>query len=225
MKTLHLVCAVNLCLLLALMAHAQPSAPQGGGAARRPGGIGMGPRARATSATLLLAPADWRFETMPLPPRFAPGVKFTGVEEARFAPGMFDTTATNYFTYVLALSVEGTENVDAAGMKDFLETYYRGLLGGLGQRKGLTVDPAQIKAEIAAAQPQDKSRSRYQGKVAIIDTFSDGRKTSLNVEADVLPQPALKKTCIILLLSPQPQDSDTWKNLRAIRDKINFEGR
>jgi hypothetical protein len=169
--------------------------------------------------TLLLAPVDWRFEAMPLPPRFAPKVKWTGFEEIRFAPGVFDNSSPNYFSYVIALSVNGTSTIDAAGIKDFLETYFRGLLPLVGQRKGLTVNASQIAAEIAPAQTKPKTNARCQGTVTIIDTFTDGRKTTLNVEADILPQEALKKTHVLLLLSPQVRDSKIWKTLRGIRDK------
>jgi hypothetical protein len=177
------------------------------------------PRRQFATPTLLLAPVDWRFEAMPLPPRFAPKVKWTGFEEIRFAPGVFDNSSPNYFSYVIALSVNGTSTIDAAGIKDFLETYFRGLLPLVGQRKGLTVNASQIAAEIAPAQTKPKTNARCQGTVTIIDTFTDGRKTTLNVEADVLPQEALKKTHVLLLLSPRARDSKIWKTLRGIRDK------
>ena len=176
-------------------------------------------RRQFVTPTLLLAPVDWCFEAMPLPPRFAPRVKWTGFEEIRFAPGVFDNSSPNYFSYVIALSVNGTSAIDAAGIKDFLETYFRGLLPAVGQRKGLTVNAAQIVAEIAPAQTKAKTNVRCQGTVAIIDTFTDGRKTTLNVEADVLPQEGLKKTHVLLLLSPRNRDSKIWKTLRSIRDK------
>ena len=224
MKSLRVIHAVGLCFAIGMSARAQVATPRAGGP-RQPVRMGTGARPQATTPTLLLGPADWRFERMPLPPGFAPDMKFSGFEEIRFAPGMFDTTSANYFTYILALSVDGTGNVDAAGIKDFLEKYYRGLLAGVGRRKGLTADPSQINAEIAPAQPEDKTKGRCQGKVALVDTFTDGRKISVNVEADVLPQPASNKTFIILLLSPQPPDSEVWKNLRTICDKTRFEGR
>ena len=181
--------------------------------------IGPEPRRQIATPMLLLGPVDWRFEAMPLPPRFAPEVKWTGFEEIRFAPGVFDNSSPDYFSYVIALSVNGTSTIDAAGIKDFLETYFRGLLPSMGQRKGLTVNTSQIAAEIAPAETKPKTNARYQGTVAIIDTFTDGRKTTLNVEADVLPQEALKKTHVLLLLSPRARDSKIWKTLCGIRDK------
>lgn len=61
----------------------------------------------AATATILKEPADWRFEGMPVPPGFAPEIKLTGSEEIRFAPGMFDTGSSNYFTCVLAILADG----------------------------------------------------------------------------------------------------------------------
>jgi len=207
----------NLCnsLLLCGIAFLWVSAANAQVAPRR----GAEPRRQFTTPKLLLAPVGWRFEAMPLPPRFAPEVKWTGFEEIRFAPGVFDNSSPNYFSYIIALSVNGTTTIDAAGIKDFLETYFRGLLPPMGQRKGLTVNASQIAAEIAPAQTKPKTNARYQGTVAIIDTFTDGRKTTLNVEADVLPQEALEKTYVLLLLSPRTRDSKIWKTLRGIRDK------
>src|SRR5579864_1366219 len=68
--------------------------------------------------TILKGPSDWRFEKMPTPPGFAPDIKLTGYEEARFAPGMFETSSANYFTYVLVISADGVQDLDSAALKD-----------------------------------------------------------------------------------------------------------
>jgi hypothetical protein len=169
--------------------------------------------------TILKAPADWRFEKMPTPPGFAPDIKLTGFEEARFAPGMFDNTSPNYFTYVLVISADGAPDLDSAALKDFLEKYYRGLSVGLGKQKGLSPDPAKMNAEVAPAQSDPHRRT---AKVTFIDTFTDGRTTTLNIEARVVPQPASRKTGLVLLISPQPKDNPVWQTLREIDGKIDF---
>ena len=38
----------------------------------------------------------------------------------------------------------------------------------------------------------------------------------LNVEAQVIAQPAAKKTCLLLLVSPSAKESAAWQTLRAI---------
>ncbi len=118
------LCAIQtLCLgLMIAAANAQAAPPRGVGPRRTPrmrARTSPGPRRQFATPTLLLALVDWRFEAMPLPPRFAPKVKWTGFEEIRFAPGVFDNSSPNYFSYVIALSVNGTSAINAAGIKEF----------------------------------------------------------------------------------------------------------
>jgi hypothetical protein len=169
--------------------------------------------------TILMGPSDWRFESMPTPPQFAPDIRLTGFEEARFSPGMFDNTSPSYFTYVLVISADGAPDLGTAALKDILEKYYRGLSVGLGQQKGLSVDPKQMIAEIAPAQGD---KTRRHAKVTFIDTFTDGRKITLNIEAHIVAKPAAKKTGLILLVSPQPKDHAVWQKLHEIDAKIAF---
>jgi hypothetical protein len=185
-------------------------------AGAQPGGPG-GPPA------ILKEPADWRFEKMPTPPGFAPDIKLRGFEEARFSPGMFDTSSPDYFTYVLVIAADGAPQLDKAGLKDFLEKYYRGLCGGLGERKGIAVDSARMVAEVTPAGSGPDAAHRYTGKVTIFDTFNDGRKVMLNVEAHVIPRPGAKKTYLSLLISPQGREAAVWKKLHEIERSLQFD--
>jgi hypothetical protein len=173
-----------------------------------------------TNPTILKAPADWRFEKMPVPPGFAPDIKFSGFEEARFSPGMFDNSAPTYFTYVLAFSLAGGPELDSAAIKDFLEKYYRGLSIGLGRRKGFSPDPAQMNAEVT---PSPSDQKRFVATVTFFDSFTDGRKITLNIEARVVSRDASRITGLVLLISPQPKDNSIWQTLREIDGKIEFE--
>ena len=188
------------------------------------GGLSLSPasaqpqrRGAMPAPTVLKEPTDWRFERLPMPPPFAPGVKLNGFEEARFAPGMFDTSSANYFTYVLVITADGDQGIDRACVQDFLEKYYRGLSVGVGRQKGLTPDPAQITADLSEA-----GTDRYKAKVTYFDTFNDGRKIVLNLEAHVVERPALKKTHLILLISPQPADAAVWQTMRGIDSRVSM---
>jgi hypothetical protein len=188
--------------------------------------LGLGLLAGLASAqgppTVLKEPSDWRFEKMPIPPGFAPEVKLTGFEEIRFAPGMFDTSSANYWTCVLVISAEGVRSLAAADVKDFLEKYYRGLSSGVGRRKGLSPDAAQMAADVVAVESGNDARNRYTATIPFFDTFNDGRKIVLNIEAHVVPRPASGKTYLVLLVSPQPKDAAVWQTLRQIESKIEF---
>ena len=184
-------------------------------------GLAMAQPRPNMAPTILKGPSDWRFERMPTPPGFAPDIKLTGYEEARFATGMFDTSSSNYLTYILVVSANGVVELDSAALKDFLEIYYRGLSIGVGRQKGLSPDPAQMNAEVAAVPGE---QGRYTAKVTFIDSFTDGRKVTLNIAARVAEKPAAKKTGLILLISPQPKDHAVWQTLREIDAGLEFTG-
>jgi len=175
---------------------------------------------RDMSPAILQGPADWRFEKMPTPPMFAPDIKLSGFEEARFAPGMFDNSSPNYFTYVLVISADGAPEIDGSALKDFLEKYYRGLSAGLGQRKGMKPDPGQMVAEVSRA---ESGKRRLNATVIFFDSFTDGRKITLNVEARVVPRPEAKKTGLVLLVSPKPKTDAVWQKLHEIDGQIDFD--
>lgn len=186
----------------------------GAGASRPAGGAGNGPRREAT-AVILKGPEEWRLETFPVPPGFAPGVKLKGSEEVRFSPGMYQPDSPQYFTYIVAMTTEGTAPFGGAELKDFLEQYFRGLLTGRAQRQGKTIDPAEIQATILPS-VEGAAAAPLRADLSIVDAFTDGRKTTLHVDAYVHPRPAVEKTCLILLISASPRESDTWKNLREV---------
>lgn len=166
--------------------------------------------------TILKGPSDWRFERLPIPPGFAPNITWTGFEEARFAPGMFSTTSTNYFTYALTVSVDGTAPIAAAELKDFLDKYFNGLSTAVGRRRGLTPDASQLGAEVHAVIAETNATHRFTAKVPFFDTFNDGHKILLNLEIAVLPKAKEKRTFVVLLISPHTGDAPAWKQLRAI---------
>ncbi len=173
--------------------------------------------------TILKGPVDWRFERLPIPPGFAPDVKWTGYEEARFAPGMFITTSSNYFTYALTVSIDGTASITAADLKDFLDKYFKGLSTGVGRRKGLTPDASQLGAEVTVVKSNAPTPSRFTAKVPFFDTFNDGRRILLNMEITVLPKVETKKNFVVLLISPQPSNATVWEKLRSIGKTVEAQ--
>lgn len=165
--------------------------------------------------TMLAGPADWRFERLHIPPGFARDIPWSGYEEARFSPGMFRTDSPTYFTYVLSICIDGTPKIEAPELKDFFDRYFKGLSTMVGRGKGMKPDPTIFNAEV---KPLEKA-GLFSARVPYIDTFTDGRQITLNVEAEVRPLPQSSKTQIILLLSPQAPEAEIWTKLREIRSE------
>src|SRR5262245_1801685 len=85
-------------------------------------------------------PAGWRREHLEFPLDFAPELEFRGSEDLAFAPGMFTADSDSYFSYALALRLEGDVEVNEALLARFLETYYRGLCRAVGGERKLELD-------------------------------------------------------------------------------------
>src|SRR5688572_29060003 len=76
---------------------------------------------------LLAVPEGWRHERREFPVSFAPGLGLRSFADLSFAPGLFDPASEAYFSYALALRLEGDVDLDAPMVEHFLATYYRGL--------------------------------------------------------------------------------------------------
>lgn len=168
---------------------------------------------------ILKEPADWRFEKMSIPPGFAPDIKLAGSEEIRFAPGMFDTHSSNYFTYVMVIIADGSPDLGVPDLREFLEKYYRGLSTAVGRGKGLLPDASQIRAAVNPAPPDPDAKKCFLAQVIFFDSFTDGRRITLNVEAVLVPRLASKQTCLIMMVSPSAKSAAVWRTLREIGRK------
>jgi hypothetical protein len=177
---------------------------------------GGAPKAAPATAHLLKEPADWRLETFPVPPPFAPDIKFTGLEEARFAPGMYDAASSEYFSYIMEFALDGSQQITGADLKDLVEKYFGGLSEGVGRRKGLEIDRAQVVATVTPQAASSSKEQRFDADLVFFDSFIDGRKITLHLDAQIIPRPGAKKNYMILLVSPAAKDSAAWDKLREV---------
>ncbi len=123
-------------------------------------------------------PAGWRSETIPFPLEFAPSIPHRGIEELRFAPGVFDPQAPGYWTYAFAWVVTDDRPLDMAAIAGELTTYFRGLTSAVaGEKKDLPpLDLDRIEARVG---PDGR------GTVHTFDAFGDGRAIDLDVAVAV----------------------------------------
>jgi len=87
------------------------------------------------AAALLLAastsfswpmPEGWQHETIPFPLEFAPDLPYRGVEELRFAPGIFKPDQAGYWSYAFVWWLDGKPALGAAELNASLERYFAG---------------------------------------------------------------------------------------------------
>jgi len=170
-----------------------------------------------TKPVLLPNPENWQFEQFPLPPVFAPAIKYTGIEELRFSPNMFKKDSIGYFTYAFAARLDNTESISKEDIKNYLLVYFKGLCSKTAaDRKLNPVDTSAISVAIAKKETPDKA-TVYNILVHLFGVFTDGAPVALNMEVKVLTDVAGKKVYLLFIASPQPRTDAVWRELYKLQ--------
>ena len=123
-------------------------------------------------------PAGWRSETIPFPLDFAPSLAHRGVEELRFAPGMFDPKAPGYWSYAFLWRTEDAAALDADALAAELTTYFRGLLAAVDKERGRIKTPEAIVVRATAT-----GTGTFSLTARVFDAFGTGLAVDLTGNA------------------------------------------
>ena len=161
-------------------------------------------------------PEGWRAETIPFPLGFAPELPYTGLEELRFAPGMFRPEAEDYFSYSFVWWVEPGTLFEADRLASELELYFRGLSDAVLAEAGGTPEDAVFSARVSTRHVKDVSRRRFEGRVEIHEPFAARDQLTLFLRAEAFNCIDPDHRVIYFQFSPQPEGHPVWKTLREI---------
>lgn len=164
-----------------------------------------------TKTLLPSTPAGWRYERIELPPEFAPDIAFSGFEELRFAPGMFEPNSGSYFSYIFALRLDGEVDVNSAFVTSFLDKYYQGLCKTVAESRDLDLDLSTISVEVL------ERDGRFVATVDMYDVFVTGAPLRLNLEVLSVATPGA--TNVFAVASPKPADAPIWATLHDLTTK------
>lgn len=157
-------------------------------------------------------PADWNRERIEFPLGFAPDIALEGVEELRFAPGMFKRGSETHWTYLFGLDVRanggGGIDVDQAFLDDFLTRYFRGLCGAVASEKGLALEFERIQATV------EGGGAELTAAVELFDAFGDGEPLTLAI--DVLVHPRPRGVELLALAAPTTASEAVRAELKAL---------
>lgn len=199
--------AVTCCLLMACQSEA------GSTTRPSPSAAPVVPAAQpvaSTSPTSCDALPKWRPETLALPPAWGPTLP-PGIDELRFAPGMFDAEADDFFSYVFVLSWTEKGPAQPDEIRKLLQDYYAGLLSLVGKEKGISLKPEQITVRMTP-NPRDRPATDptfgYIVEADIIDAFVTGKPLQLKLELHG------DASCMHIAASPQSSDHPVWMQLR-----------
>ena len=164
----------------------------------------------------LEAPEAWKGETITLPPGFAPDMKIRGIEEIRFAPGMFQATSDSFFSYISVFRIDGGPEFTEAVVRDESLVYYRGLAAAvLGADK---VDVKKFALELKQVKTATAGVTASVGKLQWTEPFVTKQPQALRLETQTWR--AKKYRHLLCSVSPTAPTAAIWKDLHEIRDKF-----
>ena len=166
------------------------------------------PVAAAPDELLPETPEGWRYERLEFPLSFAPELDYEGFEELRFAPGMFVADSDSYFSYTLAIRLEGDHRVDRELVAGFLASYYRGLAT---PPDGPPPDEEAFAVDVVA------HPAGFLATVDTIDTFVTGEPLRLRFELSVREGPGHVE--LLGIVSPLEEEAPIWDELHAIQER------
>jgi hypothetical protein len=171
---------------------------------------------------------EWKGERLELPPGFAPDLGWTGVEHIRFAPGMFEAEAPDFFSYVIVFLLEPGSDISEAALERETLVYYRGLSQAVMAGKQQSVDTSKFTVTLAAS--DDKSgapavaptATAWTGTLDWVEPFATQQPQKLFLELHVWEHEG--RPVVLSCISPVAPDAvEPWKALRSIRAAFRFE--
>ncbi|MFT3936543.1 MAG: hypothetical protein QM726_23155 [Chitinophagaceae bacterium] len=174
---------------------------------------------QAPTPQILKEPANWEFETFPLPPSFAPGIPYKGVEELRFSPGMFKKDSATYFTYAFVAVLDSTSIVSEKNIKDYLFDYFKGLCSSTAKQRQLVIDTSKITVSIEKKK-HSGGDAFYDATLNIYGVFADGAPVKLNMEIKVMYNKTVSKAYVVVIASPLDKANKIWITLRGIQQGV-----
>jgi hypothetical protein len=172
----------------------------------------------------LPAPQGWGKETIPLPPEFAPDMKWHGTEELRFAPNFLKPDSATFFSYALLFWLPDSVRVDSATLRSELLVYYQGLAKAVSEGKEQTIDVATFTMTVKDAATKHETRANgqavtaFDGELKWIEPFTTGKAQTIHMEIHAWHEAKQKSHCVFICASPQPETAAVWKSMREIRE-------
>ncbi len=177
--------------------------------------------AQTEKISILEAPKDWKKESFSFPLDFAPKLNFTGIEEARFAPGWSDKTSKEFWTYSFAWYVDNPINLTEQRLEELTAIYFNGLTQMVGTGKGMKSADITNATAIFMDKTVVGEWQLFEGKVQLFDVFFSEQLIRLNVKVKALYCKQLDKHLVVFSFAPKAFDDKIWQVFEQVQTKAN----
>lgn len=171
---------------------------------------------------------NWKGERITLPPGFAPAMKLKGIEEIRFAPGMFQPQSDSFFSYAFVFSVAKDQALSPEVIQREILVYYQGLAESVSKSRGRTVEAGKFTFKLDRAKqatgapaqlPPTTLVTQYAGELDWVEPFATGKPQVLHFEIQTWSDSAAARNYLFVCTSPKvrTETAGIWSELRTIR--------
>ena len=169
-------------------------------------------------------PEGWKSEQLKLPPSFAAKMKLPGIEDIRFAPGMFQAKSDSFFSYTILFWIPEKQVVTRKLLEQELLTYYQGLCDAVLRDK--SVDSSKFSMVLKDVKLPDKSpklqfldhdRQDFTGKLEWVEPFITKKSQTLYFDVQSWHCESSKHRVVFICVSPQAKTAKIWKTMHDIR--------
>jgi hypothetical protein len=158
-------------------------------------------------------PTGWGVERFLLPPSFATGITYVGVEDIRFTPGWAKATDEDYWSYAFLWYLDAMPPLTKVSLEKDLTNYYTGLLAiNSDSIKHAGEQPFPVKVEVTALTVAPAAMPAFTATITMRD-FLSRKPITLHARIDARLCPDTKKAFVFFELSPQPFTHRVWNSL------------
>lgn len=167
----------------------------------------------------LIAPDGWSGERILLPPGFAPGMMLTGIEEIRFAPGMFKPDSDSFFSYVFVFQLDAKPELTHEVLQRELLVYYRGLATTVLKGRNVKVEPNSFTLKLSKQKSigGPENLTGYAGDLNWLEPFRTRKAQTLHLEVHAWRR--AENNYLFVCVSPMKKSAAIWKELHEIRSE------
>ena len=172
-------------------------------------------------------PSGWKQERIKLPPTFARDMKLHGIEEVRFAPGMFQAKSESFFSYLFVFRLKTKPELTRKVIERELLVYYRGLARTVLKSQNVTVDTSKFSFKLKETKSIDSKANlpaglkQYAGDVKWIEPFVTRKSQTLHLEVQSWTIAKTKHNYLFVCVSPKESTATIWRTMRKLRSSFH----
>jgi len=171
----------------------------------------------------LAIPTGWDIERFIIPIEFAPQIKYSGVEDIRFAPGWRNAKSNEYWTYAFLWFLDGNPTINKNTIENNLTAYYTGLVGrNIEPRKIPASKVIPTKTSVKQVVTFRSDLKTFNATIEMLD-YMEQKPIRLNCIIHIRPYKEKGKTFIFYELSPKPFSDSIWLMLNKLRTDFDYK--